>query len=66
MRKYIKMVTAAMIAVSLAACSENDDSVGDVTPDDSETPDVSTGAMAFAWFIWEKGFKGDPVVKWFN
>ena len=25
-----------------------------------------TGAMAFAWFIWEKGFKGDPVVKWFN
>ena len=48
MRKYIKMVTATMIAVSLAACSENDDSVGDVTPDDSETPDVSTGAMAFA------------------
>ena len=25
-----------------------------------------TGAMAFAWFVWEKGFKGDPVVKWFN
>ena len=48
MRKYIKMVTATMIAVSLAACSENDDSVGDVTPDDSETPDVSTGAIAFA------------------
>ena len=48
MRKYIKMVTATMIAVSLAACSENDDSVGDVTPDDSETPDVSTGAVAFA------------------
>ena len=18
------------------------------------------------WFIWEKGFKGDPVLKWFD
>lgn len=24
------------------------------------------GAMAYAWFIWEKGYKGDTVVKWFN
>ena len=23
-------------------------------------------AVAYAWFIWEKGFKGDPIVKWFN
>lgn len=23
-----------------------------------------SGAVAYAWFIWEKGFKGDPVVKW--
>lgn len=22
------------------------------------------GAVAYAWFIWEKGFKGDPVIKW--
>jgi hypothetical protein len=21
--------------------------------------------MMFAWFVWEKGFKGDPVIKWF-
>jgi hypothetical protein len=21
---------------------------------------------AMAWFIWEKGFKGDPIIKWFN
>lgn len=20
----------------------------------------------YAWFIWEKGFKGDPIVKWIN
>ena len=23
-------------------------------------------ALAYAWFIWEKGFKGEPVVRWFN
>ena len=23
-------------------------------------------AMAYAWFVWEKGFTGDPVIKWFN
>lgn len=21
-------------------------------------------AICYAWFVWEKGFKGDPVVKW--
>ena len=23
-------------------------------------------AQAYAWFVWEKGFSGDPVIKWFN
>ena len=23
-------------------------------------------AVAYAWFIWEKGFKGNTVVRWFN
>lgn len=23
-------------------------------------------ARAYAWFIWEKGFKGEPIVRWFN
>ena len=23
-------------------------------------------AVAFAWIIWEKGFKGDTIIKWFN
>ena len=23
-------------------------------------------AMCFAWFVWEKGFRGDPAVRWFN
>lgn len=25
-----------------------------------------TNAVAYAWFIWEKGFKGDPIIKWIN
>lgn len=28
--------------------------------------DMSGSAMAYAWFIWEKGYKGDTTVKWFN
>ncbi len=23
-------------------------------------------AVAYAWFVWEKGFKGDPVIRWVN
>lgn len=23
-------------------------------------------AVAYAWYIWEKGFKGEPTVRWFN
>ena len=23
-------------------------------------------AVAYAWFVWEKGFKGDTVIKWIN
>lgn len=25
-----------------------------------------SSAIAYAWFIWQKGFKGDTVVKWIN
>lgn len=25
-----------------------------------------TSAVAYAWFVWEKGFKGEPVIRWFN
>lgn len=27
---------------------------------------MASGAMAYAWFVWEKGFKGDPIIKWVN
>lgn len=23
-------------------------------------------AIAYAWFVWEKGFKGEPVIRWIN
>ena len=26
----------------------------------------ATNAVAFAWFIWERGYEGDTSVKWFN
>lgn len=26
----------------------------------------SSRAVAFAWYVWEKGFKGDTIVKWIN
>lgn len=25
-----------------------------------------SNAVCYAWFVWQKGFKGDPVVKWIN
>lgn len=27
---------------------------------------ISSSAVAYAWFVWEKGFHGDPVIKWIN
>lgn len=28
--------------------------------------DGSGGAVAYAWFVWEKGFMGEPTVRWIN
>jgi len=25
-----------------------------------------SGAVSYAWYIWEKGFTGDTIIKWFN
>lgn len=27
---------------------------------------MTGSAAAYAWFIWEKGFRGDTIIKWFN
>lgn len=26
----------------------------------------TTGAVCYAWFVWEKGFKGETVIRWIN
>ena len=23
-------------------------------------------AVAYAWYVWQKGYKGDTIVKWIN
>ena len=28
--------------------------------------DIKSSAVSYAWFVWEKGFKGDPIIKWIN
>lgn len=27
---------------------------------------IPGSAVCYAWFVWEKGFKGDTIVRWFN
>ena len=27
---------------------------------------IGSSATAYAWFVWEKGFSGDTIIKWFN
>ena len=28
--------------------------------------EVASAIQAYAWYVWEKGYKGDTVLKWFN
>lgn len=32
---------------------------------DFETYKINSAA-SYAWFVWEKGFRGDTIIKWFN
>ena len=43
------------VSSSRLTCAKN----GDFTA-------YSAGAVAYAWFVWVKGFKGDPIIKWIN
>ena len=29
-------------------------------------PDKPSRAVCYAWFVWEKGYKGEPVIRWIN
>lgn len=33
---------------------------------DFENKSKDSSAVAYCWYIWEKGYKGETVVKWFN
>jgi len=33
---------------------------------DFEKYSKDSSAAFYAWYVWEKGFKGDPIIKWFN
>lgn len=33
---------------------------------EAKVTDAPTGIMCFAWFIWEKGYKGKPTIDWIN
>ena len=28
--------------------------------------EIGSSALAYAWFIWQKGYKGNPELRWFN
>lgn len=43
------------VSSSRLKCAMNGDF--DATPGSS---------VAYAWFVWQKGWRGDPVIKWFN
>lgn len=32
----------------------------------AEFEKMKSNAIAYAWYVWEKGYKGDTVLKWFN
>lgn len=43
------------ISRSRLSCAKN----GDFTR-------YTSSAVAYAWYVWEKGFTGDPVIRWIN
>ena len=44
------------------------DKEGNVKLDDFGKPIMEkvSSAVSYSWFVWQKGYKGDPVIKWFN
>ena len=46
------------VSTNRICCCKN----GDFSPEQRK----NYSAQAYAWYIWEKGFTGEPVVRWFN
>lgn len=32
----------------------------------AEFDKITSSAVSYAWFVWQKGYKGDTILKWFN
>lgn len=50
--------TKVLVSSSRITCAKN--------ADFEKMKQGGGSAVAYAWFIWEKGYKGDPIIKWFN
>ena len=46
------------VSSSRILCAKNGDFKGFM--------DNGGGAIAYAWYVWEKNFHGDTIIKWFN
>lgn len=46
------------VSSSRLLCAKNADFAGMIAGGGS--------AVAYAWYVWEKGYKGDTILKWFN
>ena len=47
------------VMASRMGCAKN----GEFANKEQQT---EAGAVAYAWFVWEKGYNGDPIIKWIN
>lgn len=58
-RKLFEKHPPKIVYVSSARlqCAKNGDFKG---------KENASSAVAYAWFVWEKGYKGRPIIKWIN
>ena len=53
-KKFLKIIVIFSFILNFSGC---------MTDKENET---EGGAIAYAWYVWEKGYCGDPVIKWIN
>ena len=46
-----------LVSTSRTECAKNGKPINE---------DWTASAVCFAWFIWQKDYKGDTIIKWFN
>lgn len=35
-------------------------------PKNGDFESTTSSAVAYAWYVWQKGYKGNTIVKWIN